>query len=207
MKPAQIPLTLGLIAFSVLIFLLFELWNSDLVLDYFFISLSDSTDWAGLTEISSGQIWRLVSPIFLHFSIIHIVFNMLGVYLLGGVIEILQGKLLLVLLVILTAVVSNLIQYFVAGSLFGGMSGVVYALFGYIWVQGLTNDKFGYQLMKPLVVLMLGSFVVTFFVSWIGAFKLFNVSIANTAHTAGLLSGIILGADTVLNNALIVISC
>jgi len=185
MKPAQIPLTLGLIAFSALIYLLYSLWDSSLVLTYFLISLPQRT---GLPEITSGQIWRLVSPIFLHFSILHIVFNMLWVYMLGGVIELRQGKWLLLLLVILTAIISNLIQYIVSGFYFGGMSGVVYALFGYVWIQGLTNDMFGVQLQQQLVIIMLG----WFFICWSGVLELFGLFIANTAHTAGLLSGIIL---------------
>ncbi len=185
MKPRQIPLTLGLIAFSILIYLLYSLWDSGLVLTYFLISLPGRT---GLPEIFSGQIWRLISPIFLHFSVLHIGFNMLWVYMLGGVIEIRQGKWLLLLMVISTAIISNLIQYLVEGYSFGGMSGVVYALFGYVWMQGLTNDEFGVQLQQQLVIMMLGWFVVC----WSGILELFGLFIANTAHTAGLVSGIIL---------------
>lgn len=185
MKPAQIPLTLGLIAFSALVYLLQTWWNQEFVLAYFFISVFEGRQ---LPEFTNGQIWRLVSPIFLHFSIFHIVFNMMWLYMLGGVTEILQGKWLLLILVILTAIISNLLQYFVAGFRFGGMSGVVYALFGYVWMQGLTNDEFGFQLKQPLVVIMLGMFLL----SWSGVFKLIGLHIANTAHTAGLFSGIIL---------------
>jgi len=185
MKPAQIPVTLALIAFSVLAYLLFRYWDTQLVAYYLFISVFNDR---GLPEIASGELWRLVSPIFLHFSIFHIVFNMMWVYMLGGVIEIRQGRWLLLLLVVVTAAISNVIQYLVSGYSFGGMSGVVYALFGYVWIQGLTNDEFGVQLQRQLVILMLGWFLVC----WSGILELFNLSIANPAHTAGLFSGILL---------------
>ncbi len=185
MKPEQIPATLVLIAVSVIAYLLFTYWDRQAVAFYLLISVFNDR---GLPEIMSGELWRLITPIFLHFGIFHIVFNMLWVYMLGGVIELRQGKWLFMLLVIVTAAISNLIQYLVSGYSFGGMSGVVYALFGYVWIQGLTNDTFGVQLQKQLIVMMLG----WFFICWSGILELFNLSIANTAHTAGLLSGMIL---------------
>ena len=65
------------------------------------------------------------------------------------------------------------------------MSGVVYGLLGYIWIQGLRNLGFGYVLHKQTVIMMLGWFILC----WTGILG----PIANWAHTAGLAIGIAWG--------------
>lgn len=140
-----------------------------------------------LPEILAGQYWRLVTPIFLHFSIFHIVFNMLWTWELGRLIEWRQGMASLAALTVALSALSNLAQYLVSGSpLFGGMSGVIYGYFGYVWIQSLTNPGFRIRLNPVIIKLLLGWFLIC----WSGILdKIFGLSIANTAHTAGLLSG------------------
>ncbi len=142
-----------------------------------------------LPEIHQGQWWRLVTPIFLHFSIFHIVFNMLWTWELGRIVEHQQGAWLLVILVCGISVISNLAQYLVSGPLFGGMSGVIYGLFGYTWIQSLTNPRFRIRLNPAIIKLMLGWFVLC----WSGLLeKFFGLAVANTAHSAGLASGAVM---------------
>ena len=140
---------------------------------------------AGLPEIASGQLWRLLTPIFLHFGILHITFNMLWLWQLGGVLEQRQGWTVLLILVVTIGVISNLAQYYYGGPAFGGMSGVVYGLLGYFWIQGRINPRFGMALHKPVVVMM----SIWFVVCWLGLVG----PIANMAHTAGLALGIVVG--------------
>jgi len=64
-----------------------------------------------LVEVRGGEVWRLVTPIFIHFSIFHILFNCMMAYQLGGAIEMNRGSTRLALLVLLTAVPSNLAQF------------------------------------------------------------------------------------------------
>ena len=79
--------------------------------------------------------FRWISPIFLHFSLIHFAFNCLWLGILGEKIENFAGSFHLLLVVIISGAASNFIQYLWSGSIyFGGMSGVVYALLGYLWV-------------------------------------------------------------------------
>ena len=141
-----------------------------------------------LPEILSGQVWRLITPMFLHFSIFHIVFNMMWTWELGRLIEWRNGPVLLLAVTGIISIAANLAQYFVSGPLFGGMSGVIYGFFGYVWIQGITNPHFGIRLNPAIVKLLLGWFVLC----WSGLLeKIFGIAVANTAHTAGLASGIL----------------
>jgi membrane associated rhomboid family serine protease len=145
-----------------------------------------SIQWqAGLQEIRSGQVWRLVAPIFIHLGLMHIFFNMFWLRDLGSMIEARQGSLWLAVLVTALGVVSNLAQYLVSGPDFGGMSGVVYGLVGYIWMRGKYDPASG-LVLHPATLLMM---VIWFFVCLAGLFG----SVANMAHFAGLVMGIAWG--------------
>ncbi len=58
-------------------------------------------------QILAGQVWRLVTPIFLHFGPFHLLFNMVFLYLLGGMIEERRGPWRYLLLGLVCAVLSN----------------------------------------------------------------------------------------------------
>ena len=175
-------LTLTLIVLSVLASLP-NLLSPDNVLAPFLIASPGS---AGFADILRGEVWRLVTPIFLHFGLLHILFNMMWLWDLGGSLERLRGPLFLGMFVAVTGIASNLAQYVIAGSpFFGGMSGVVYALLGYVWMQGRVNPAFGAGLHQSTVIMMLGWYVLC----WTGLLG----PIANWAHTAGLLLGVAWG--------------
>jgi len=174
--------TAALIAISVVVGLLSGLGSNYSVLRYFLISEYGG----GLPEIFSGQVWRLVTPIFIHFGILHIVFNLWWLYDLGSVVEQRQGPRRMIVLVLVTAALSNLAEYFWSGPGFGGMSGVVYSLLAYVWVQGELNPRAGLGLHQN-IVLMMG---IWFVVCWLGLVG----NVANMAHTAGILVGAGLGA-------------
>lgn len=133
---------------------------------------------AGLPEIRGGQLWRLITPIFLHFAWFHLLFNGIWMWQLGSVIERRLGPWDLGVLVVTIGIGSNVAQFLSAGPLFGGLSGVVYGLLGYFWVQGRFNPRFGLVLNNTVVYLMLGWFVLC----WVGIIP----NVANWAHTAGL---------------------
>ncbi len=138
-----------------------------------------------LPEIRAGQVWRLVTPMLVHFSLMHIFFNMLWLRDLGSMVEGRQSSLTLVGLVLGIAAVSNVAQYIVNGPLFGGMSGVVYGLLGYVWIRGKLDPASGLFLHPTNVTMML----IWFFACLTGLLG----QVANTCHAAGLVMGIAWG--------------
>lgn len=173
--------TATLIAFSIFVALISKLGRDFHFLHFLFISEYRQ----GLPEIFSGQIWRLFTPIIIHFGIMHIAFNLLWLYQLGSAIEQRQSSQRMIILVIVIALLSNLSQFFWSGPIFGGMSGVVYGLLGYVWAQGKFNIRSGLHLDKNITVMML----IWFIVCWSGLVG----NIANMAHTIGLVCGVLLG--------------
>lgn len=140
--------------------------------------------------LASGQVWRLVSPAFLHFGWMHLIFNMLWLWYFGRQIEALQGSWRLLGIVLCSALISNLAQYATGTVLFGGMSGVDYALLGYVWLMSRRAPHSGFFVPQMLVVFMLGWMVFTMsdFAEPVG----FG-NVANEAHLGGLLVGLALG--------------
>jgi len=133
---------------------------------------------------------RLIGPAFFHFSWLHIVFNTMWWWQLGGSIEKTLGKTTLINLLFISAIVSNVGQFLVSGANFGGLSGVVYALVGFIWWFGYLAPERGLSLSKPIVGFLLFWLVL-------GFVDLLPVNVANTAHLLGLLSGCLLAVFTV----------
>ena len=139
-----------------------------------------------LTEIRQGQVWRLLTPILIHYGFLHLIFNMFWLRDLGFMIEQQKGAWWLVILVLAIGIPSNLAQYVVAGPWFGGMSGVVYGLFGYVWMKGKFAPHEGMALQQHTVFYMVAWFVLCF-TGMVGA-------IANTAHAVGLIMGVAFGS-------------
>lgn len=174
-------ITAALIAISLIVAFVSKLGSNLPAIRFLFISEYSQ----GMSEIYSGQLWRLFTPAFIHFGILHIVFNLLWLYQLGSAIEQRQKSIRMLTLVILIALFSNLAQLIWSGPLFGGMSGVVYGLLGYIWIQGKVNPAAGLWLDKNTTLLML----IWFVICWTGLVG----NVANMAHTIGLVTGVILG--------------
>lgn len=140
----------------------------------------------------SGQYWRLITPVFIHFGIFHVAFNGLWIWEFGRRIEAMAGSMHLLMVMLVSAVASNWGQYLWEGpGLFGGMSGVLYALLGYLWIRNLVNPHRALALPTGIIVFMLGWLVLCM----TGIVDFFmRGSIANAAHVAGLVSGMVLGA-------------
>lgn len=152
--------------------------------------LGRNSEWTGwllmsLERVQAGQVWRLFTPALLHFSLWHLLFNLLWLQDLGTVLEAKLGTARFAAMVAVVALVSNLAQYLAGGAGFGGMSGVIYGLFGYLWVRGKRDFRFG-VFLSPLTAGLLMVFLA------LGIFGLLGPT-ANAAHFSGLLVGGALG--------------
>ncbi len=151
-------------------------------------------DFGTLTmALDRGQYWRLMTPIFLHFSLLHLAFNMLWVFDLGKRIERKQGSWHLFFLVLVTGVVSNGVQYLFgnANALFGGFSGVIFALLGY----SLARERVDKSCRFGILPAVYGFMLVYLVIAYTGLFDdIAGGRVANAAHTGGLLSGVLVGA-------------
>ncbi len=182
------PLTLVLIALSIVVFVRSDFANNlDAIRALMFSEyLAPGHPWHSpfdLVEITHGEVWRLVTPIFVHGGVLHILFNMLWMRDLGSMIEARLGTLQLALLVVGIAAPSNMIQYVISGPVFFGMSGVVYGLLGYVWIRGRFDPGAGLFLNQSTVVFMLVWLVVCF-TGYVG-------HIANAIHLSGLAIGML----------------
>jgi GlpG protein len=140
--------------------------------------------------VTSGQVWRLLSPAFLHFSWMHLIFNMLWLWYFGRQVEVLHGSTRMLMLLLTAGIGANLAQYATGTVLFGGMSGVDFALLGYVWLMSRRAPRSGFFVPQMLVVFMLGWMVFTM-TDLAGAVGFGNV--ANEAHVGGLVVGLLLG--------------
>jgi GlpG protein len=142
------------------------------------------------------EYWRLITPAFLHFGWLHIVFNSLWLWELGNKVERALGSVHMLGLFFTIALISNACQYLFGGpSIFGGMSGVVYGLLGFSFVGARLQPRWLFEPSRPIMLLMVGWLVLCLvgFVEVLG----FG-AIANAAHVGGLLSGAALGAGMAL---------
>jgi GlpG protein len=209
--PAGEPFTIVLIVASVLVFA-FSHFGEDTkrpLMQALFIapfeSDGDEISWRHLNSITRDrQVWRLVTPIFLHFNPLHLLFNVVMLYQLGGEVERRRGTWRFIVLVVTAATVSNLAQCYFGwiaqiskwrsghglNPEFGGLSGVNYALFGYVWAKSRLQPELGFVASPSLVAIMLA----WFFLCFTGAVG----SVANIAHAAGLGIGLLVGAAPTL---------
>jgi GlpG protein len=146
----------------------------------------------GLAELFSQlQVWRWLTPILLHFSIMHLAFNCAVVIELGRRIEAGGGSTGFVLLVALTGVASNLVQFTFGGSLlFGGLSGVAYGLLGFILVMNRRQPALAVWQLPRGIAIGLMVFLVLFTT---GVTEAFGLHVANAAHWSGLAAGALAG--------------
>ncbi len=142
------------------------------------------------SEILTGQIWRFVTPIFIHGDLLHILFNLYWLYRLGNEVEERMGSWKYLIFIVLVSACSNTAYYVVAGPNFGGLSGLIYALVGFLWSLEKSDPKVYYKDVDRSIFIF---FTVWYVSSWVLTGAGF-AKIANTIHAVGALVGILFGA-------------
>ncbi|HAT28346.1 MAG TPA: hypothetical protein DCS89_15115 [Gammaproteobacteria bacterium] len=182
------PVTLSLIAICFLVALLSLLGTQPgRVVVLFYPLLATDNLLALLGELTSiVTLLRTLTPMFLHFGELHLIFNMLWLWYFGRQLEAIHPRWLFIVLIILASFVSNTTQYLSSNfNNFGGMSGVVYGLVGYTWLVHTLMPRSKLQIRGSMFAVFVAALVLMEILasSWI----------ATAAHIGGLLSGLLLG--------------
>ena len=182
-----------IIATAIFLTLYTNFGNHGSLESFLFIKPSFGSIYSSLehTYLINNEWWRLITPTFLHFSITHLAFNSLWIYILGSKIERMDGRALFVMVFFLTSVLSNAGQLLWSQLyMFGGLSGAVYGLLGYCFILELDKKRSRYNLPEALYLFMF----IWLLVGFTGILNIFGFgNIANTAHLVGMIAGFIIG--------------
>lgn len=137
---------------------------------------------SSLQGVAEGQWYRLVTSMFLHGSVTHILFNMLSLWWIGGPLEAALGRARYLTLYFASGLAGSALTYLLAApnqpSL--GASGAIFGLFG---ATGVLMRRLRYD-MRPLIILLVINLIFTFS-------PMFNI--AWEAHVGGLVGGVLIG--------------
>ena len=160
-------------------------------------TVNPAADKSPFRDIKKGEVWRLITPIFLHFGLMHLAFNCYAMFVLAGQIEERRGVYFFTLLMVVSAIVSNVLQAWLSGPGFGGMSGVFYAAFGYMWVVMMYGNRERYMLTQMTITLCLGWLILCILRDIPDTANMVKFiiphGVANVAHVAGMLVGMAMG--------------
>ncbi len=193
-SPRHAPLVVAIIAVAAVVAWVTGLGNSLLSAWFMYVDPRDF-EWqtfdgrvaAMFETLGTGQIWRLVTPDFLHFSWMHIIFNAVMLWFLGSQVEWFDGRGRFLALFLVSSLLSNTLQFLASGPLFGGLSGVVYGVLGYCWLSQQRRPRF--QFPPALVGFALVWMIIGFtpLPEWLGIGRM-----ANEAHLGGFVAGFLM---------------
>jgi rhomboid protease GluP len=176
-KPA---VSYALIGVTVVVFILQYLVESSTGSDWLYI-LGGKVN----PLIMQGQVWRLVTPIFLHGSILHITFNMYALYVLGGRLEKYYGHIRFLLLYLLSGFAGNVLSFVLTPNPSLGAST---AVFGLLAAEGMfiyQNRKlFGPMRTRQSILNLVVIFVINLAYGFMP-----GTNIDNMGHIGGAIGG------------------
>ncbi|MDZ5713156.1 rhomboid family intramembrane serine protease [Jeotgalibacillus haloalkalitolerans] len=136
--------------------------------------------------VSEGEYWRLVTPIFAHADLWHVLFNTFSLVLFAPALERLLGSFQFAVVYLLAGVIANVATWVLQPPFYTsvGASGSIFGLFGlYAAIWLIYKQAAPLEIRQVMVPVIVISVVMTFFGS--------NINI--TAHIAGLAAGIFIG--------------
>jgi membrane associated rhomboid family serine protease len=138
--------------------------------------------------VAQGQVWRIFTAMFLHFSLIHIGLNMLTLFLIGGVVEMFYGKWRYLLIYLGSGIAGGIVTYYVMPpeTLAAGASGAIFGVFGALGMFYIINRQ---------ALGRYGAGAITNWLFWLGLNLVFGFSVPGIGiwdHIGGLVAGMIL---------------
>lgn len=131
--------------------------------------------------IAAGQYWRLVTPIFLHIGLLHLVMNGVAVYFLGRDLEAIYGHFRFLLIFLLSGIMGNVFSFAFNNAVSAGASTAVFGLFSTIIVMAKAQPNNSYlqaaaRSYRTLIIINI-------------IFNLFSPGIDLAGHLGGLIGG------------------
>jgi membrane associated rhomboid family serine protease len=136
----------------------------------------------------AGEVWRLVTTVFIHANLLHLIFDIWFIWVFGRPVEAWMGSFLYAGFVVLTAAGPIGAEILIAGAPAVGLSGVGFALFGLHFALRLYKDFAAASMQPQTVQSIIGFFFLCIVMTYAGVMQ-----IANVAHAAGALLGWLFG--------------
>jgi rhomboid protease GluP len=177
--------TYSIIAINALVFILMAFSGAGIIETNPLVHVQWGSNYTPLTL--SGDWWRLLTSVFIHFGIIHIVMNTYAFYMAGVYLEPMLGKARYIVAYLCTGVLASLtsLWWHDEGVNSAGASGAIFGMYGVFLALLLTN-----LIPKQIRTSLLQS---------IGVFVVYNLiygmksGVDNAAHIGGLVSGLVIG--------------
>jgi rhomboid protease GluP len=182
--------TYAIIAINVLVFILMAVDGAGIMETNGLVHIKWGSNYTPLTL--SGDWWRLVTNVFIHFGVIHLLMNMYCLYMAGVYLEPMLGKVKYTVAYLCTGIAASIISlwWHSDGVNSAGASGAIFGMYG-LFLALLTTNLIPKQMRQPLLQ-STGIFVVYNLVYGMKG------GVDNSAHMGGLVSGFIIGYIYVL---------
>lgn len=139
-------------------------------------------------EIDAGEVWRFITPIFIHIGLLHLAFNSYALWVVGPHVEKLYGAPRFLLLYVVTGIAGVTASYFYHPDIISaGASGAIFGLFGVLLAFSFRYRKsvpqfFSQSIGKGMLLTVGINLVIGYMIP----------EVDNSAHVGGLLAGVLL---------------
>lgn len=141
--------------------------------------------------VKSGQIYRLLTCAFLHIGILHLVFNMYALFIIGSQIENFLGKFKFLFIYIISAIGASLMSIIFSNNISAGASGAIFGLMGALLYFGYYYRIYLSSVLKQQIIPII---ILNLFIGFVIS------GIDNAAHIGGLITGVLASMALGVNN-------
>ncbi len=178
------PITILLASVNILVLLL------DLLLNGKIIEIGAKSSYG----IINGEFWRLLTPIFLHADIFHLVTNLFGILVFGSIIEKKLGPMKFIAIYVLSGIYGNTFSFYFSPYLGVGSSSSVFGVLASLLTYFYLNKNMFGNIAKEYLISIIAIISISLIFGFISS------GIDNAAHLGGILSGLIISIIIVPRN-------
>lgn len=134
-------------------------------------------------KIADYEYYRLITPMFLHADVFHLIFNSFALFTIGRNVEIALGKTKFLIIYLVSVLFGTMGSFVFNDNISIGASGGIFGLIGaMLFISLLYPDSMKKLLQKDIVTLIVINLVLGFT----------NPRIDNAAHISGLIGGVLI---------------